>query len=378
MSDETTEFSDVVAVIRRGMEPAVFEQPSPAVLNTPGLRRLRGSRRAVVAIASFVLVLAIGAPLLWVRPASGPLGVPTTSLGVPTTSPPTVPPTAPLLVWPPPPAETNAPADAIWRCGEVEAGRRGVIPLDDPDYPADLRFAIDPPIPPPTDGWVVSGRGICQRPPSLVLAERTADGRSVEAEIVVWVEEETFEAEEPPLLSVEPRPLPGLERRDGFIVRTWSDGSRIEMVGALGELPVWIVAFNLDLEEAMEVVSRMTADAESGAVTVDDPGRFEVLRSGPVEAKTFNTAILYLVGSNYDVDIRRDVGAFVPYIQFKESCELLTIFGTEAVFCSEGESTSQLAWRIDATRYAVVEVESKDMKDWAIEVASALRPGEAP
>jgi hypothetical protein len=223
---------------------------------------------------------------------------------------------------------------------------------------------------------VVAGPEICQRPPSLVLVERTADGRSVEAEIVVWVEEETFEAEEPPLvvpnlIVPEPGLLPGVERREGFTIRTWRDGGRIDLVGAIGDLPVWIVAFHLEIEEVMDVVGQMNADAVTGAVTVDDPGRFEVLRSGPVEARTFNTAILYLVGPGYDVDVRRDIGAFVPYLRYREACQLTTAANTEAVLCTENGDYWQLAWRIDPTRFALVEGQSVDL---LVEVASALRP----
>lgn len=371
-------FQDLVDAIRNGfrdvrydgISPRVSEgqAPVPAVARRGRRARPRQGRRisgARFATAAFVLTAAALIPIaLLLNNGPNTVGGAATASTSSTMAPSALPP----LTWPPLQPDIAAPEGASWLC-PPSAPQADTI-LDAEAVPDEIRF-----VPSPEDGLVDAAWGVdygptCGRPPALVAVDFTDESRStVDAVIVVWVEMPSSSFPIPsdgpnsfdPTVVGPEAELENVERRGGFVVRTqpateWLTHT-VEMVGMIDGLPVWVQASGIAIEELEPLVEQMTASAATGEVSISPPvGRFEVVRTQPVVASTYEFVVWYAEGVDIDVTLRRAPGfdPFASSIGFTNVTSFVSIGPSVGRFAREGESTGYLTWEIGSGVVATV------------------------
>jgi hypothetical protein len=241
----------------------------------------------------------------------------------------------------------------------------------------------------------------CHRSPALVAMEfLDSEGMSADVAVVVWVESPSAALNEPrmePLWEVPSGPpvcyedpsngslecfygepsteeLAGLSaalgtelrpttripsdswtlvERNGFTIRDRNDrnegNGRVEMVGVIDGLPVWIEASGLDIANLQVLVGQMTADAVTGQVELPVPAEgIEVVHSAPVVAEVVEIVVLHWDGSGFDGEVWLQP-SYIPYTLAAFSVEwfgFTTVGDTVGVFAREGGGTGVLTWQV--------------------------------
>jgi hypothetical protein len=241
----------------------------------------------------------------------------------------------------------------------------------------------------------------CHRSPALVAMEfLDSEGMSADVAVVVWVESPSAALNEPrmePLWEVPSGPpvcyedpsngslecfygepsteeLAGLSaalgtelrpttripsdswtlvERNGFTIRDRNDrnegNGRVEMVGVIDGLPVWIEASGLAIAELETLVQGMTADAVTGQVELPVPAKgIEVVHSAPVIAEVVEMVVLHWDASGFDGEVWLQTG-YIPYTLAAFSVEwfgFTPVGNTVGVFAREGGGTGALTWQV--------------------------------
>lgn len=345
--NDLREFQDVVDSIREGMSEIRFDEPlAETTLASP---RPSSGRRATVWVGAlaFVGVLAIAAPLLVLRTGAEP-EVPT-GAATPTTA------VSPALaVWPPPIPQVEVPAGATWVCPPVPPSE-GDRMLDPAEVPDDLRYLTTSGTEVFAKAWGVHRGQACGRGPALVAVQFVDSGQTrTSAVVTVWVETESSEVAYWNWVDSTPkRPVDGIMVVDGFTVRftpeTETAPSRVEMVGVLDELPVWITSSGLTPDQLALLVSEMTADAITGQVELATQ-EFTVVHSEPVTAELINVIEWYVEIDDpthgvSDVEVRYEPG-FNPYNIDAGWFTYIPVDATEGFVGGGGGGTGRLTWSI--------------------------------
>ncbi|HHC09402.1 MAG TPA: hypothetical protein ENK55_11895 [Actinobacteria bacterium] len=331
-------YDDVIAAVRRAFEDVTYPGPSPAVVGLAPPKRRR--HPFVVAGLAVAVTLALALPLAVLRTPRSPVGR-ASPAGREVT--PTVRSTT---------TAESAPDEAPWRCPPTEAGDDTVLAVTDPEVPADLRLRIPPSLPEPREVFVVDRGEVCARPPSLVLLATTTTptGRRIEASIVVWVEAPTGRGS-----AIPPRPegSPGPVENFTFVEHADRPG-RIEAVGNVDGLPVWVEARGVEADDLAAILATMRADVATGEVTLDAvTPPFELRRRGPVEAAVVRAAELVVSWRFDDLAYDLEVWRVPEGAPFLPGCELGSVANTEVVSC-RGDRGVQLIWKLPSGNLAVL------------------------
>jgi hypothetical protein len=269
-------------------------------------------------------------------------------------------------VWPPPIPAVEVPEGATWPCPPVEPKVDQV--LDAADVPDEIRYLPAGDTYHVDAAWGVNYGPACRRSPALVAVDFDAEDRSsADAVVVVWVEAPDVFGHPPDPPGGMPRIEPHEEMAatvdvDGFVVRyhpatEWMT-ERVEMVGVIDGLPVWIQASGMTPEALSVVVRLMTASAATGEVRVTPPDNFEVVRSGPVVAEVIDNVVWFVEGiGGLSVQVQRAPG-FDPYVSalgFTESFTFVDVGGRVGVLAREGGGTGSVMWAIQPGIFAMVQ-----------------------
>ncbi len=356
---------------------------------------------AVTAAAAVMVTVGVIPFLVGGGGRSSEVGAPSTGeTTITTTTAPTTTTTVTNLepVWPPAPSDVAPPPGATWVCPPIEPGSNTTLTGN--EIPTEVRYV--PAMPLKTTS-VQSYGPACSRTPALVAMD-FVDGRrsSADVAVVVWVESPSARLNEPPaepLLGEPTDPLvcyenasdgslecfPGepsaellaelsaeagaellpttgspndawtLVERNGFTIRARNEpNGRIEMVGVIDGLPVWIEASGLDVSELETLVQEMTADAVTGQVELPVPAvGIEVVHSAPVIAEVIQKIVLRweapdVDGEAWGGEVWLQQG-YIPYTIAAFSVErfgFTTVGDTVAVFAREGGGTGGLTWEV--------------------------------
>lgn len=356
---------------------------------------------AVTAAAAVIVTVGVIPFLVSGGGRSSEVGAPSTvETTITTTTAPTTTTTVTNLepVWPPAPSDVAPPPGATWVCPPIEPGSNTTLTGN--EIPTEVRYV--PAMPLKTTS-VQSYGPACNRTPALVAMD-FADGQrsSADAAVVVWVESPSARLNEPPAESLLGEPtdplvcyenasdgslecFPGkpsaellaelsaelgaellpttrslsdawtLVERNGFTIRARNEANgRIEMVGVIDGLPVWIEASGLDVSELETLVQEMTADAVTGQVTLPVPATgIEVVHSAPVIAEVTQSVVLYWEARDIDGEAwGGEVWLQQGYIPYTIAAFNVGRFGfttvgdTVAVFAREGGGTGGLSWEV--------------------------------
>ncbi|MCH8130631.1 MAG: hypothetical protein IIC70_12135 [Acidobacteria bacterium] len=372
-----------VQLIRDAFELIVADAPEAPLLDAPVAleHSLATSRRRgwlVAAAAALAVLVAVGSlPFL--------IGGSETAAPTPQSTATTAADPAPVL--PADVSDIDPPPGASWVCPPFEPqDPESDQFLTGADVPDEIRYL------PATEmdrGWAVDYGPACNRPPALVAVNFTDEQRTAaDAVIVVWVEFQTAEPSPYPsgiadtelfcygdsrgrgycfdvepsenelaefaaqlstelwsaeLQPIEAGPIPFVEE-DGFGIRQLPN--RVEMVGVIDGLPVWIEASGLDIPTLQGLVGQMTADAVTGQVELSPPPTtIEVVHSAPVIAEVVNHVVWNVEGPDFSVQVWRQ-----PYIPYStsavwiEAFRFTTVGDTVAIYSLEGGGTSSLSW----------------------------------
>ncbi|GBE24527.1 hypothetical protein BMS3Bbin02_00802 [bacterium BMS3Bbin02] len=366
--------------------PFRVDSRNPSLSNQP--------RRWLVVIAAAATVLVTIGVIPFLVNSGGGVGTPSAEEATVATT------TAANLgpVWPPAPSDVDPPPGASWVCPPIAPGSKTTLTGN--EIPTEVRYL---PAMPMKTTIVQSYGPACGRTPALV-AMNFVDGQrsSADAAVVVWVESPSAKLNEPPaeLLLGEPTdPLvcyenasdgslacfPGrpsaellaelsaetgaellpttrspsdawtLVERNGFTIRARNEANgRIDMVGVIDGLPVWIEASGIDTARLETLVQQMTADAVTGQVTLPVSATgIEVMHSAPVIAEVVQKVVLRwetsdVDGEVWDGEVWLQQG-YIPYTIAAFSVDgfrFTTVGDTVAVFAREGGGTGGLRWEV--------------------------------
>jgi len=376
--------------------PEAPEFDTPFLLDTPYPSRSDRPRRWLVAVAAAAAVLVAVGVVPFLVNGGGGTGVPASEETTATTT--TVTDVGP--VWPPAPSDVVPPPGATWVCPPIGPGSDTTLTGD--AIPGEVRHLPAMPL----EIMFVRAYGqACYRTPALVAMDFVDSERtSANLAVVVWVESPSAGLNEPPMeplsggptdpvvcfedlsddslvcfpeessaevlasyaeMGIELRPTTRtpddvwtILEQDGFTIRERNDrgegNERVEMVGVIDGLPVWIESSGLDIAGLGALVQQMTADAVTGQVELLVPTEgIEVVHSAPVIAEVLEKVVLHWDGSAVDGEVwdgevwlQPD---YIPYTLAAFSVEAFgftTVGDTVAVFAREGGGTGGLTWQV--------------------------------